>query len=66
METHAKRYKSNILGFYFGDSPLVVTMDYELSKELLTREEFQGRNETIINRTRGLGKLLGKYNLILL
>lgn len=63
MEVIAKRYKTKIIGMYFGQYHVVTTMNYELSKELLVREEFQGRPDTIITRTRGLGDLLGKQQL---
>ncbi|KAI7815163.1 cytochrome p450 [Rhyzopertha dominica] len=56
-----KQYNTNILGLYLGDIPTVVTLDHSLTKELLTRDEFIGRNDTIITRTRALGQKLGIF-----
>lgn len=61
--TLAKRYKTNILGIYLGKFPTVVTFSYDLCKEMLTREEFTGRPDTILIRERGLRELKGKSNL---
>lgn len=57
----AKKYKTDILGLHLGNNPTVATFSYDLSKEMLTRDEFTGRNDTIIVRQRGLGKLLGIF-----
>lgn len=55
-----KLYNTNILGYYLGTFPTITTFGYELCKEVLTREEFIGRNDTIATRGRSLGKLTGK------
>ncbi|RZC31857.1 cytochrome P450 304a1, partial [Asbolus verrucosus] len=61
LESLGKRYKTDILGLFLGDTPTVVTFSYDLCKELLTKEEFIGRNDTIIVRTRSLGDLKGIF-----
>ncbi|XP_068082183.1 probable cytochrome P450 304a1 [Anabrus simplex] len=55
------KYKSKILGFYIGSLPTIVACDYESIKEILLRPEFQGRIDSIITRTRALGKKLGVF-----
>lgn len=62
----AKKYKTDVLGLYLGDTPTIVPMSYDLCKEALTKEEFFGRVDNIIVRRRGLGQLRGKqyYYLI--
>lgn len=59
MAALGKKYKTDILGLFLGNFPAVVTLNMELSKELLTREEFIGRVDTILVRTRSFGDLKG-------
>jgi hypothetical protein len=59
MAALGKKYKTDILGLFLGNFPAVVTLNIELSKELLTREEFIGRVDTILVRTRSFGDLKG-------
>jgi hypothetical protein len=61
FETLGKRYKTDILGLFLGTGPAVVVFSHELCKEVLTRDEFIGRNDSIIIRTRGLGELKGIF-----
>lgn len=56
-----KKYKTEVLGVYLGDFPTVIALNHELSKELLTREEFLGRPDTCIARERGFGELIGIF-----
>lgn len=60
LESLGKQYDTDILGFYLGDFPAITTMDYRTCKRLLLKEEFNGRNDTIIIRERGLGAPRGK------
>ena len=61
LEALGKRYKTDILGVFLGDFPTVVTFSHELCKELLTRDEFTGRNDTIVTRTRSMGEKRGTF-----
>jgi cytochrome P450 len=61
MAALGKKYKTDILGLFLGNFPAVVTLNIELSKELLTREEFIGRVDTILVRTRSFGDLKGIF-----
>ncbi|EEZ99196.1 cytochrome P450 304E1 [Tribolium castaneum] len=61
FETLGKRYKTDILGFFLGNAPTVVTLSYELTKEMLSRDEFMGRNDTIIVQTRSRGSPKGIF-----
>ncbi|XP_017769406.1 PREDICTED: probable cytochrome P450 304a1 [Nicrophorus vespilloides] len=57
----AKKYKTDILGFYLGDTPAVCTFSTELNKELLTKDEFYGKAESILTQARGNGKRIGIF-----
>lgn len=59
----AKRYNTDILGLFLGSAPTIVTFGYDVCKEVLSKEEFLGRNDTILNRGRSSGELLGKKDL---
>ncbi|XP_032684829.1 probable cytochrome P450 304a1 [Odontomachus brunneus] len=60
IEYYAKKLKSNIIGCYFGDFWAVVVNDYASIKEVLTRDDFDGRlTEVEIVKTRAFGKKLG-------
>ncbi|XP_063909188.1 probable cytochrome P450 304a1 [Zophobas morio] len=61
LEALGKRYKTDILGVFLGDFPTVVTFSHELCKELLTRDEFTGRNDTIVTRTRSMEEKRGIF-----
>lgn len=61
FESMAKKYKTDVLGLYLGDTPTIVPMSYDLCKEALTKEEFFGRVDNIIVRRRGLGELRGLF-----
>lgn len=65
-ELVAKKYNTDILGLFLGPAPAIVTFGYDLCKEVLTREEFFGRNDTILTRGRSLGDLIGKRTNFLL
>lgn len=57
----ADKYSTDILGVYLGNFPTVAVFSLDLVKEVLTRDEFIGRVDTIITRSRGLGRLLGVF-----
>lgn len=59
LEYYRKKLKVRILGFYLGNSPSIATFDYELCKEVLTRDEFTSRSDSIIFKVRGFGDLPG-------
>ncbi|XP_019865636.1 probable cytochrome P450 304a1 [Aethina tumida] len=63
LESLGKQYDTDILGFYLGDFPAITTMNYRTCKRLLLKEEFNGRNDTIIIRERGLGAPRGIFFL---
>ncbi|KAF2881534.1 hypothetical protein ILUMI_24637 [Ignelater luminosus] len=60
-ELVAKRYNTDILGIFLGPAPAIIPFGYDLCKEVLTREEFFGRNDTILTRGRSLGDLIGIF-----
>lgn len=59
-------HKSKIVGFYFGNYPIVVVSDYNSIKEVLVRPEFQGRLDTISLLHRAYGKQLGNLQFLVL
>ncbi|CAK1545867.1 unnamed protein product [Leptosia nina] len=57
----SKEYNSKIVGLYLGPCPQVIINDQELIKEVLNREEFDGRMDTILGRARYCWKRLGIF-----
>lgn len=51
-----KRYKTNVLGFYLGQTPAVITLNYETTHEMLTRSEFTNRQVNFVIKKRAFGK----------
>uniref|UniRef100_A0A2H1VJP4 SFRICE005078.2 n=1 Tax=Spodoptera frugiperda TaxID=7108 RepID=A0A2H1VJP4_SPOFR len=58
-----EKYQTKILGLYMGPVPTVVLNDPELIKEMLNREEFDGRMDIILFRLRSFWKKLGKFGI---
>ncbi|XP_032684778.1 probable cytochrome P450 304a1 [Odontomachus brunneus] len=57
---YAKKLKTNIIGCYFGDFWAVAASDYASIKEILTRDDFDGRiSEVEVVKARAFGKKLG-------
>ncbi|XP_041970287.1 probable cytochrome P450 304a1 [Aricia agestis] len=61
LRKFASEYRTKILGFYLGPFISVVVEDPELIKEVLNREEFDGRVDTILARLRSFWKKLGIF-----
>jgi hypothetical protein len=57
----AQKYKTSILGLYFGNIPAVVVHDYDSIRQVLTRPEFQGRLKVRVSIMRTYNKILGEY-----
>ncbi|XP_022128196.2 probable cytochrome P450 304a1 [Pieris rapae] len=57
----AKEYNTKLVGLYLGPIPQVLVNDSTLIKEVLIREEFDGRLDTVISRARGFWKKLGIF-----
>ncbi|KAJ2952089.1 hypothetical protein O0L34_g4359 [Tuta absoluta] len=57
----SQMYKTKVLGFYLASFPVVVVDDYKLTKEMLRREEFDGRLDIIVARLRSFWKRLGIF-----
>ncbi|CAK1545866.1 unnamed protein product [Leptosia nina] len=57
----AKEYNTKIVGLYLGPLPQVLVNDSELIKEVLIREEFDGRVDTVLGRARCYWKKLGIF-----
>ena len=53
------RYHSKIIGVYLGRFPVVAIYDYNLAKELFSREDLTGRPDNFAYRFRTLGKRQG-------
>nr|UZE89849.1 cytochrome P450 CYP304V1 [Chrysoperla zastrowi sillemi] len=51
-----KRYKTNVLGFYLGQTPAVITLNYETTHEMLTRSEFTNRQVNFVIKKRAFGQ----------
>lgn len=47
-----KYYKSNVVGFYFGNTLCVISNDQETVREVLFNPDFDGRNEIFLARLR--------------
>lgn len=47
-----KFYKSNVIGLYISSVPTIIANDYESVREILVRQEFDGRPELLIARVR--------------
>ncbi|KAK5638647.1 hypothetical protein RI129_012942 [Pyrocoelia pectoralis] len=59
IDVLAKLYNSDIVGIFFGNTPVVHITGYNLVKEALTRDEFVGRCDIYVTRYRSMGELLG-------
>ena len=57
----AQKYKTSILGLYFGDIPAVVVHDYDSIRQVFTRPEFQGRLKIPVLNMLTYNKNLGEY-----
>ncbi|KAJ0178906.1 hypothetical protein K1T71_005681 [Dendrolimus kikuchii] len=55
------KYKTKVIGLYMGPVPTVVLNDPADIKEMLTREEFDGRMDIILFRLRSYWKKLGIF-----
>ncbi|KPJ02852.1 putative cytochrome P450 304a1 [Papilio xuthus] len=58
---YAKEYNTKVVGFYLSNIPSVVVNDPALIKEVLNREEFDGRMDLIMGRLRSFWKKLGIF-----
>nr|ARA91628.1 cytochrome P450 monooxygenase [Pieris rapae] len=57
----AKEFNTKVVGLYLGECPQVIVNDPALVKEVLLREEFDGRMDTILGRARSGWKKLGLF-----
>ncbi|KAJ1524013.1 hypothetical protein ONE63_010556 [Megalurothrips usitatus] len=57
----AARYRSPVLGMYFGSSPTVIAADFASTREMLLKAEFQGRPDIFTVRLRSFGEPLGIF-----
>lgn len=55
------KYNTKLLGLHLGDIPAVIVNDGELLKEMLYREDFDGRMDILLARVRSFWKKLGEY-----
>ena len=55
FEKLSEEYKSPVVGLKLGNELVVVAMTYPIVKDLLTREEFDGRPDTFFLRLRTMG-----------
>ena len=56
----SRRYQSKIIGLYLGRYPVVTIYDYEIAKELFSREDLTGRPNNFAYRNRMLGEKQGR------
>lgn len=56
----SEEYKTKVIGIMIGKVPVVIANDSKLLKEVLNREEFDGRMDIILGRLRSFWKKLGK------
>lgn len=54
-----KRYQTKLVGLFMGPVPTVVVNDADLIKEMLNKEELDGRMDIILFRLRSYWKKLG-------
>ncbi|XP_049797832.1 probable cytochrome P450 304a1 [Schistocerca nitens] len=59
MHAFTRRYKSKLVGFYFGPLPVVVISDYEAAKEALNNPALQGRISNVAIKQRMPHRELG-------
>jgi len=61
-----KKLKSKLISCYLGDYFVIVANDYESIKEILAKDDFDGRVSAELTRDRSFGKDLGneKYNYL--
>jgi len=66
FDYYVKKLKSKIISCYMGDFFVIVANDYESIKEILARDDFDGRISAEFIRDRAFGKDLGneKYNYL--
>lgn len=55
------KYKTKLIGLYLGAIPAVIVNDSDLIKEMLNREEFDGRMDIILARLRAYWRKLGIF-----
>ena len=58
------RYHSKIIGLYLGRFPVVAIYDFNIAKEVFSREDLTGRPDNFAYRFRSLGKRQGKNSII--
>ncbi|XP_025988557.2 uncharacterized protein LOC113003430 [Solenopsis invicta] len=61
IDYYVKKLKSKIISCYFGDQFVVIANDYESIKQVLAREEFDGRVTAPFLLDRSFGKDLGIF-----
>lgn len=55
----SKRYKSDVIGLKLGKEKVVIVMNYDLVKEVLTRDDFNNRPDNFFMRLRCMGTRKG-------
>lgn len=61
MKKYAERYNTDVLGFQWGKFSYITCHSMDACKELLNRDEFNGRVDSFTVRTRGRGFLRGIF-----
>lgn len=61
IKKYANRYNTDVLGFQWGAFSYVACHSMDACKELLNRDEFNGRVDSFAVRTRGRGNLRGIF-----
>ncbi|XP_018357138.1 PREDICTED: probable cytochrome P450 304a1 [Trachymyrmex septentrionalis] len=61
IDYYVKKLKSKIISCYMGDNFTIIVNDYKSIKEVLSREEFDGRVITAHIKDRAFGKELGIF-----
>ena len=66
IDYYVKKLKSKIISCYMGDHLVIIVNDYKNVKEVLARDEFDGRVTAPFLLDRSFGKDLGneKYNYL--
>ncbi|XP_049770644.1 probable cytochrome P450 304a1 [Schistocerca cancellata] len=61
LDAMTRRYKSKVIGFYFGSYPAVAACDHQSVKEVLSNPHMQGRVINVLGDVRNYHKDLGIF-----
>lgn len=61
LEHLAKKYKTRVLGLQLGSDFVITVFSYEVVRQVLTKEEYEGRPNSFFLKLRCMGEKRGKF-----